>query len=73
MERKFNDVHFLFREKTVKVVLSYQFKLIIMRAEIANLNHCAVPFLSRAAVNFRWYCCTYRPDIHTNMKKTFKF
>ena len=26
-----------------------------MRAELTNLNHCAVPFLSRAAVNFCWF------------------
>ena len=26
-----------------------------MRAELANLNHCAVPFLSLAAVNLCWY------------------
>ena len=26
-----------------------------MRAKLANLNHCAVPFLSRAAVNLSWY------------------
>ena len=26
-----------------------------MRAELANLNDCAVPFLSRAAVNLSWY------------------
>ena len=26
-----------------------------MRAGLANLNHCAVPFLSRAAVNLSWY------------------
>ena len=26
-----------------------------MRAELANLNHCAVPFLSRANVNLSWY------------------
>ena len=26
-----------------------------MRAELANLNHCAVPFLSRATVNLSWY------------------
>ena len=24
-------------------------------AELANLNHCALPFLSRAAVNLCWY------------------
>ena len=26
-----------------------------MRAKLANLNNCAVPFLSRAAVNLCWY------------------
>ena len=26
-----------------------------MRAELASLSHCAVPFLSRAAVNLSWY------------------
>ena len=26
-----------------------------MRAELANLNHCAVPLLSRAVVNLSWY------------------
>ena len=26
-----------------------------MHAELANLNHCAVSFLSRAAVNLCWY------------------
>ena len=26
-----------------------------MRAELANLNYCAVPFLSRAAANLSWY------------------
>ena len=30
-----------------------------MRAELANLNHCAVPFLSRAVVNLCWYGVTY--------------
>ena len=28
-----------------------------MRAKLANLNHCAVPFLSRAAANLCWYYC----------------
>ena len=28
-------------------VISYQLKLKKMRAELTNLNHCAVPFLSR--------------------------
>ena len=26
-----------------------------MRAELTNLNHHAIPFLSRAAVNLSWY------------------
>ena len=26
-----------------------------MRAELANINQCAVPFLSRAAANLYWY------------------
>ena len=30
-----------------------------MRAELANLNDCAVPFLSRAAVNLCWYYYIY--------------
>ena len=36
-------------------VLSYLLKLIKMRAKLANLNHCAVSLLSRAAVNLCWY------------------
>ena len=38
-----------------KMVISYQLKLVKMRAELANLNHCVVHFLSRAAVNLCWY------------------
>ena len=34
---------------------SHQLKLIKMRGELANLNHCAVPFLSRTAVNLSLY------------------
>ena len=34
---------------------SYHLKLIKMRAELANLNHCAAPFLSRAAVDLSLY------------------
>ena len=33
-------------------ILSYQHKLINMHAELAGLNHCSVPFLSRAGVKF---------------------
>ena len=32
-------------------LLSHQLKLIKMCAKLTNLNHCAVPFLSRADVN----------------------
>ena len=34
---------------------SYQLKLIKMRDELPNLNHCAVPFLSRAAIDLSLY------------------
>ena len=34
-----------------------------MRAELANLNDCAVPFLSRVAVNLSWHI--YTPDFAT--------
>ena len=38
-----------------------------MRAELANLSQCALPFLSRAAVNLSWcdssYGITYRSVI----------
>ena len=37
------------------IVLSYEVKLIKMRAKLANLNHCAVPFLRCAAANLCWY------------------
>ena len=37
-------------QKLLRDIL-YQLKLIKMRAELANLNDCVVPFLSRAAVN----------------------
>ena len=30
-----------------------------MRAELANINRCAVPLLSRTAVNLSWYDSTY--------------
>ena len=36
-------------------VISYQLKLIKMHAELANLNHCAVPFLSLATVILSWH------------------
>ena len=35
------------------MLISYQLKLIKMRAKLANLNDCAVLFLSRAAANLR--------------------
>ena len=39
-----------------------------MRAQLANLKHCAVPFLSRAAVNLSWYDSIVDIDIY---KKVF--
>ena len=30
-----------------------------MRAELANLNQCAVSFISRDAVRLCWYCSNY--------------
>ena len=35
----------------VDTLLSYQLKLIKMRAKLANLNPCAVPLLSSATAN----------------------
>ena len=46
--------------------MSDKLKLIKMRAELANLNDCTVPFLSRSAVNLSW-CDIY---IH-NMFRLF--
>ena len=40
------------------LLVSYQLKLIKMRARLANLNNCAVHFLSRAATNLCWYYIT---------------
>ena len=40
-------------------VVSYQLKLIKMRAKFANTNDCAVPFLSRAATNLCWYYISF--------------
>ena len=40
------------------IIISYQLKLTKMLTELANLNHCAVPFLRRAATNMCWYCYT---------------
>ena len=33
-------------EQSAATYISYQLKLIKIRAEVANLNHCAVPFLN---------------------------
>ena len=42
-----NDV--MSRSDLSFVIISYQLKLTKMRAELANLNHCVVPFLNCAA------------------------
>ena len=41
------------------LLIKYQRKLIKMRAELANLNHCAVPFLTRASAFLCWYYFTF--------------
>ena len=40
-------------------IVSYQLMLIKVRTESLNLNDCAVPFLSHAAVNLCWYFYIY--------------
>ena len=58
----------------VLIVQPYQLKLIKMRAELANIHHCAVPFLSRAAVNLSWYDSTHMINDHTGCaQKNFTF
>ena len=47
-------------------IVSYQLNMKKMRTELANLNHCAVPFLSRAAVNLSWYYYTMYVDCRSN-------
>ena len=42
----------------ITTIISYQLKLIKMRAELANRNPCAVPFLHHAAFNLWWYYLT---------------
>ena len=47
-----------------------------MRTKLANLNHCTVPFLSRAAVNLSCYDSTlgvmYITYIHKNpLQRTY--
>ena len=49
----------ILRNYPALVLPSYQLKLIKLRGKLANLNHCAVPFLSRAAVNLYWYDYTF--------------
>ena len=45
---------------SVQFLLLYQHNLTKMRALLTNLNHCAVPFLSRAAANLCW--CYYNSN-----------
>ena len=40
-----------------------------MRAELTDLNHCAVPFLSRTAVKLGLY---YSGDINSRRKRKLK-
>ena len=43
-----------------------------MRAELANLNYYAVPFLSRAAVNLNWYDINYHSVITCHLYSTVR-
>ena len=43
-----------------------------MCAELANVNHCAVPFLSRAAVNLCGTTTMYRLAVQQDLIKDFK-
>ena len=50
-----------------------------MRAELANLDHCAVPFLRHAATNLLWYYTTriflqecVIPSIHSKYAETLQ-
>ena len=45
----------------VYYIPSYQLKFIKMRAKLADKNHCAASFLSRAAAIFCRYCYTTNP------------
>ena len=49
-----NNASTIFGDNNIHVA-SYQLKLKKMRAQLANLYHCAVPFLSRTDANLRWY------------------
>ena len=42
-----------------------------MRAELATLNDCAVPFLSRAAVNLCWYYTSVHIGVVVSKEETF--
>ena len=43
-----------------------------MRAELASLNLCAVPFLSRAGVSLSWYYYTFTYDILYELRECSK-
>ena len=45
-----------------------------MRAELANLSDCAVPFLSRATVNFSWYDSTMNSaNVHVRIQLMYMY
>ena len=45
---------------------SYHLKLTKMRAELASLSPCAVPFLNRAAISLCWYYCSIQYSINVS-------
>ena len=61
---------------TVNGCSIYGFKVVStqaekMRAELANLNHCAVLFLSRATVNLSWYDSIYYANLRLILSALF--
>ena len=41
-----------------------------MRVELANQHHCAVPFQSRAGVNFSWYDSILIARTHQKLRRS---
>ena len=60
------------RVNTINIHIYLSFivaQLLKVRAELAGLNHCAVPPLSRATTNLCWYySISYIPAIYHNMR-----
>ena len=57
--------------RPTQTVIWYQHKLIKIRTELSTLNHCTVPFLSRAAANFCWYYTLPEVQFDLELYKSF--